>query len=348
MAKRAKAPIEIEEDQGPSPHRTYRLAGQDAALAEASRAIRQGRVPNGWLITGPPGIGKATLAFRIARYLLAHGATDKGPADLSVPPNDPVSLQVAASAHPGLLVLRKGINPDTGKPMSVLSVREVRKLTGFFGMTSGAGGWRVAIVDTADDMNDEAANALLKLLEEPPARAAVLVLSNAPGRLLPTIRSRCRALPLRPLEPDMLSRELSALLPDLKDDELKSLAALSGGSPGQALRLADEDGLALSREAEKLIDGARSPDYAAILSLADKLGRRGDVLADFGDFLLQGLTDRIRGKAKRGGEGLDRWLKAAEDLSRHFERSTALYLDPRQTMIRAGRLLGQAGRSGTL
>ena len=140
------------------------------------------------------------MAYRIARYLLAYGATAIGPEDLSVPQDNAAARQVAAQSHPGLLVLKRGINPKTGKLMTVLSVDEIRKLAGFFGMTSGAGGWRVAIVDTADDMNDNAANALLKMLEEPPARAMLLLLSNTPGRLLPTIRSRCQRLDLRPLD----------------------------------------------------------------------------------------------------------------------------------------------------
>ena len=157
--------------------------GQDAALARAARAIRSGKPPQAWLISGPPGVGKATMAYRIARYLLAHGAKDGGAADLSVPANDPAALQVAAGAHPGLLLLKRGINPKTGKLMTVLGVDEIRKLAGFFGMTSGAGGWRVAIVDTADDMNDNAANALLKMLEEPPGRAMLLLLVQYAGPL---------------------------------------------------------------------------------------------------------------------------------------------------------------------
>ena len=124
-----------------------------------------------------------------------------GPDDLSVSgQRSGRARRSAAGAHPGLLVLKRGVNPKTGKLMTVLSVDEIRRLAGFFGMTSGAGGWRVAIVDTADDMNDNAANALLKMLEEPPGRAMLLLLSNTPGRLLPTIRSRCQRLDLRPLD----------------------------------------------------------------------------------------------------------------------------------------------------
>src|SRR5215470_11621906 len=193
------------------PRETVRLVGHEKALARASQAIRTGRPPQAWLITGAPGIGKATLAYRIARYLLAFGATDRGPADLSVPERDPASIQVAAASHPGLLVLKRSPNPDTGRLMNVISVNEIRRLGGFYGMTSGAGGWRVAIVDTADDMNDNAANAILKLLEEPPARAMLLLLANVPGRLLPTIRSRCQRLDLKPLDAGTVAGELGRL-----------------------------------------------------------------------------------------------------------------------------------------
>src|ERR1043166_2873233 len=142
MAKRSTAPqIETDRLEGfAHPRQAMTLIGQDAVLARAARAIRGGRTPQAWLITGPPGIGKATLAYRIARYLLRYGATDSGPEDLSVAANDPVSLQVGASAHPGLLVLKRGPHPDTGRMMTVLSVDVIRRLAGFFGMTSGAGG----------------------------------------------------------------------------------------------------------------------------------------------------------------------------------------------------------------
>src|ERR1700754_1936748 len=239
MAKRSAEPSDSDRIEGfAHPREVHALLGQDEGLARAARALRSGRPPSAWLITGAPGIGKATLAYRIARYLLAHGATDAGAEDLSLPPEDPTARQVMAQSHPGLLVLKRAVNPKTGKLMTVLSVDEIRRLADFFGMTSGAGGWRVAIVDTADDMNDNAANALLKLLEEPPANAMLLLLSNTPGRLLPTIRSRCQRLELRPREDVAMNSVLSQFLPDMSATERASLIRLSGGSPGAALTLA--------------------------------------------------------------------------------------------------------------
>ena len=330
------------------PRQTIDLVGHAAALAHASRAIRSGRPPQGWLITGAPGVGKATLAFRIARYLLRYGATDAGPEDLSLAASDPVAQQVAAGAHPGLLVLQRGVNEKTGKPMTVLGVEEIRKLAGFFGMTSGAGGWRVAIVDTADDMNDNAANALLKALEEPPARAMLMLLSNAPGRLLPTIRSRCQRLDLRPLDEADLRAELRKRLPDLSDGERATLTKLSGGSIGAALTLASDDGLMLATEAEHLIDRAASPDLSATLALADKLARINDGVDRFGTFLIEALTTRIRARALESGAGLNRWTAVLETLRRSFARTDGLHLDPRQTILSSARALGETARRRAL
>src|SRR5277367_549741 len=149
MAKRSAPPEPNDSDRIEGfahPRETEALVGQDVALRRAARALRAGRPPSAWLMTGPPGIGKATMAYRIARYLLAYGARDTGAADLSVPADDRNTIQVAAGSHPGLLVLKRGINERTGKPMTELPVSEVRRLAGFFGLTSGAGGWRVAIV----------------------------------------------------------------------------------------------------------------------------------------------------------------------------------------------------------
>src|SRR5215831_11705430 len=133
MAKRPAEPSDSDRIEGfAHPRETHALLGQEAALGRAARALRSGRVPSAWLITGAPGIGKATLAYRIARYLLAYGATDAGPDDLTVPQDSPAARQVAAQSHPGLLVLKRAINPRTGKLMTVLSVDEIRRLSGFF------------------------------------------------------------------------------------------------------------------------------------------------------------------------------------------------------------------------
>ncbi|MDE2112337.1 MAG: DNA polymerase III subunit delta' [Alphaproteobacteria bacterium] len=338
MAKRSPAQDTAEADRIEGvdhPRQTTRLIGQNSAAAIVARALRSRRPPQAWLICGPPGVGKATLAYRIARYLLAYGAGDKGPADLSVPANDPAAVQTAAGSHPGLLVLKRGADPNTGKLMSVLSVGEVRRLSGFFGMTSGAGGWRVAIVDTADDMNDAAANALLKLLEEPPLRAMLLVLSNTPGRLLSTIRSRCQRLNLRPIGESDMETELARLVPDLSNGERASLVRLSGGSLGAALRLAGGDGVMLAQEADRLIDQAAQPDIPALFAFSDKLSRITDGLDAFGGFLTQALAERIRARALTRQPQLDRWVRALEKLSRNFGRTDALHLEPRQTLLGA-------------
>jgi len=349
MTKRPK-PEEIEEvdrlEGFPHPRDTFHFVGQDEAVARAARAIRSRRPPQGWLIVGPAGIGKATLAYRIARYLLRYGATDAGPEDLSVAANDPVSLQVCAGAHPGLLVLKRGINPKSGKLMTETSVDVVRQLAGFFGMTSGAGGWRVAIVDTTDDMNPNAANALLKALEEPPARSMLMLLSTAPGKLLPTIRSRCQRLDLRPLGEDTLAKELAQHLPKMSEGDRSALAKLSGGSLGLALALSDDDTLALARDAQRAVDEAATADVPALLAIADRVGRSADRLPSFGGFLIEALEQRVIAKAKaQGAAGLRRWLDAWEQVRANFDRAIALNLEPRQTIVSSARAIQTAARN---
>ena len=353
MAKRAS---KISEDAGETdrvegfahPRETFHLAGQGEALARAARALRGGKPPQGWLIGGPPGVGKATLAYRIARYVLKFGASAEGPADLEVPANDPVAIQIAAKSHSGLLVLKRGVNRDTGRMMTVLGVDEIRRLAGFFGLTSGAGGWRVAIIDTADEMNDAAANALLKALEEPPPRAMLLLIANAPGRLLPTIRSRCQRLLLRPLSPGDLDAELVRHLPELAPDERAALERLAGGSLGLALQIAGGDGLTIAREADRLIDSAAHPDIAALSALADRVTRMKDGLETYGEFLVLSLAERIRARARLDAPGLKPWLEAWEKLRQRYAQAAGLHLEPRQTILSSARALNEAARLAPL
>jgi DNA polymerase-3 subunit delta' len=298
------------------------------------------------MISGPPGIGKATLAYRIARYLLRHGATAEGPADLSVVPNDIVSRQIEAQSHPGLLVLKRPNDEKTGKLKTVIGVDEIRRLGPFFGLTAAEGGWRVAIVDAADEMNDNAANALLKILEEPPPRGMLILVAHAPGRQLPTIRSRCQRLDLKPLDDAVLRGALKTFLPDANDGDLATLAHLAEGSLGLALRLADEDGLALARSAEALLE-ARQPDIKAMLALAERVARAQDGLQHFGDFLAQALSRRIRSRAA-AGEGNERAIVLWERVEELYTRAVGIHMEPRQTVLSSSIAVAAAKRRGVV
>ena len=220
------------------PRDTAALVGQEPAEQRLLWSLQSGRLPHAWLLTGKPGIGKATLAYRMARFLLARPDGHSGlGVDLSIDPEDSVFRQVAASTHPDLLVLERGVNERSGKPRSEIVVEEVRKVGERLRRTASDGGWRLLIVDSADEMNRSAANALLKLLEEPPPQALLLLISHAPGRLLPTIRSRCCNLPLAPLPDRLVIALMAEQLPDLTDEECRSLAVLAEGSVGKAVAL---------------------------------------------------------------------------------------------------------------
>ena len=228
----------------PEPRANPLLLGHEAAEATLLEAMRSGRMHHAWLITGPDGVGKATLAYRFARRLLARMPT--GEQTLALEPTHPVFRRVAAGAHADLHTVERAYDEKRRRMRTQIAVEDVRRISAFMSLTPAEGGWRVAIVDGAEEMNQSSANALLKILEEPPRRAILLLVCGAPGRLLPTIRSRCRRLRLDPLGQEAMDRLLAAYLPDVAADERGRLATVAEGSPGRALLLAEDQGLAIA------------------------------------------------------------------------------------------------------
>ncbi len=278
MSDLTDLPLPDQIDGAPHPRETPCLYGQGAAEAAFLQAYTSGRLHHGWLICGPRGVGKATLAWKLARFLLAAPPDDGGmvaappPQSLDTAEDHPVSRRLRAGADGGLLVIRRGYD-DKGRLRQVIRVDDMRKLHGFFGL-SAAGDWRrVVIVDAADEMNPNAANALLKALEEPPAHATLLLIAHQPSRLLPTIRSRCRELRLAPLAGNdfALALEQAGV-----SDQNATLAELSGGSVGAAIALAQGGGAEIYATLIQLFQGLPRIDRPRALALAESAAGRGN------------------------------------------------------------------------
>jgi DNA polymerase-3 subunit delta' len=289
-------------------NRTAKLPRETDVLfghAQAERALldayKSARIPHAWLIGGPPGIGKATLCYRLARFVLVHpdpaAAAVQSANSLAVDPDHPVARRIGAQAQPDLKAIERVINPDTGKLYTVIRVEDIRRTVSFFGSTAGEGGWRIAIVDAVDDLAREGANALLKVLEEPPLRTLLLLVSHSPGRELPTIRSRCRRVLLRPLGvDDVVVAAAAAAGRDAADPDLREAARAAGGSVGRALALLDGAALALRRRVLDLFAQLPSPDPLALHALGDALGGTDPAtLAAFMDLVNDWLATQLAG-----------------------------------------------------
>jgi DNA polymerase-3 subunit delta' len=320
------------------PRETSVLFGQDDAERTLLDAYQGGRIPHAWLIGGPPGIGKATLAYRLARFVLAHPdprlpAVQKA-ASLAVAADNAVARRIAAQAQGDFLVMERVINEQTGKLYTVIRVEDVRKAVPFFGSTAGEGGWRIAIVDAVDDMQREGANALLKVLEEPPERSLLLLVSHAPGRLLPTIRSRCRRLLLRPLSVADVARALAAATGRGADDaEVKDAAAAAEGSVARAIGLLEGPALALRQRVLELFAQLPDPDPRALHALGDALGgSEPQTLAAFMDMVNGWLSAQVSGgsrAARQAAHTAEVWEKvnrAARDVETYnLERKPLVF-----------------------
>jgi len=348
-------PLPDQIEGAPHPSETVDLFGQSRAEADFLDAFTSGRLHSGWLITGPQGVGKATLAWRMAAFLLSQpiitaddmfGAPPP-PTSLTLPDDNPEMALIRSGAHPRLFVLRRAWDDKKDKLKSVITVDEVRKLKNFFGMSAADGGRRVVIVDPADEMNVNAANAILKLLEEPPADAVILIVSHQPSRLLPTIRSRCRELRCGLLGAQDVTAALSQA--NIQTDAGEALTALSSGSVGEAIRLTNLDGLTVYSELISLFNGLPNFDRPRALKLADSCtGKTGAtrfaLLLDLIDkFLARTARSGIQGPPTTQaaqGEALllaklsphdvaaRQWAALAQDVSERTRHGKAVNLDP--------------------
>jgi DNA polymerase III subunit delta' len=287
----------------PHPRETTQLYGHHDAEKSFLNAFNGSRLHHAWLITGPQGVGKATLAWRIARFLLATPEDDgmfapPAPTTLDIPQDHPVARRMRQLAEGRLYLLRRGLNDKRDALTTVISVDEVRRMKSFFALSAADGGRRVAIIDAADDMNTASSNALLKLLEEPPAGATFLVVAHQPHRLLPTIRSRCRELRLGPLSPTDLSDALTLAGGTVEPEQVQALAELGAGSVGEAFRLTNLDGLEIYARITALMATLPRMDRSRALALADMGAGRANA-AQF-DLILT-LIDLFLARAARVG-----------------------------------------------
>lgn len=344
------------------------LVGHRAAEDVLLASWRSGRLAHAWLMHGPRGVGKATLAYRFARYVLAQGSLPREAFSegegMEIDPESRLFRRVAAGAHADLLTVEPGYDEKTGARRGEILVDDVRTVNAFLALTPGEGSWRAVIVDSADDLNRNAANALLKVLEEPPRRVVFLLLSARPSRLLPTIVSRCRRLALKPLAREEVVAFLRRRMPELRDDEAAAIAEISGGCPGRALELAENGGLELFREMLDLLDSLPKVEVVALHDLGDRVAPRGaePAFRTLGELLPWWLARLIRYGAKGAvppeiapGEGalsrrllaraeLDQWVGVWEKLTRLFAEAERYNLDRKQVVLNAFGALEHAAR----
>jgi DNA polymerase-3 subunit delta' len=337
----------------PDPRANPLLLGHDGAETTLLEAMRSGRMHHAWLLTGPAGIGKATLAFRFARRLLAGAPTGVQPgATLALDERDKVFRRVAAGSHADLLTIEREWDPKRKRLRGEIVIEDVRRVTEFLHLTPAEGGWRVVVVDGAEDLNRNAANALLKVLEEPPPRAILLLVCSAAGRLLPTLRSRCRRLRLATLDDAVMADLLARYLPDTPEAERGRLLTLGEGSIGRALSLAEGGGVAVAELVGGVLEALPDLSPKRAHEVADALGRDEDAFSLFMDLLRAGLASAVRGVARGradpdqarlvGARPLAAWVDVWHGLSHLQYETEEFHLDKRHAILAGCALL--AGR----
>ena len=363
---------EPEEPDGLQPPRYSTLClGHEQVETKLLDLINSGNMPHAVIFSGPVGIGKSTMAFRLARYLLKHGTADSAQdslfgdapleaTNLNVAADDPVFTKVAAGGHPDLLTLEYSLEPKKVGKQADIDVYTARKVAPFLRMTSADGGWRVVIIDNADRLNRNAQNALLKILEEPPSNALLVLVTHRLGAMIPTIRSRCRTINFEPLKEDALSQLMKQEIGNtISRDDQALLSAITGGSMGLAQKFVETGGLETTQTILGLLE--RWPDFnkVEIHHLAESAGRQGqDAAFDNIERVFLWIAEQII-FTKAKGEGavpsapldkgfitsmsnayaLPKWLEIFENLKAHFTQARFSNLDKKQAVLHAFNLI---------
>ncbi len=320
----------------PDPSEVPAVFGHDEQKVFLARAYKSGKMPHALLFGGPQGIGKATLAFQFIVHLLRHPNPQSAPPSVEPPDtSSPIFRQVAGHSHPGVLHLTRPWDEKGKKFKTAITVEEIRSIARFVGLTAHDGGYRAVIIDSADDMNRNAANALLKNLEEPPAKTIFILVSHAPGRLLPTIRSRCQYVRFSPLANADVSNALDAL-PESIDPRLRDEAvARCGGSVREAILLAQFGGLEISAAIEDFANSARFDAEKANTISGAVSGKGNDVQFNlFNAAVLELLSSRARDAARFGDAGSSvRYSRLWEETSRQIGEAASYNLDRKQHVL---------------
>ncbi len=367
----------------PPPRVNWALIGHAEAERQMRAAFDSGRLAHAWLITGPRGIGKATLAFRFARFVLNSGAASAGPDmfggagetssaashSLYVDPDLALFRRVASGGHSDLFTVERKRDPKKGKLYTEIRAEDVRDIGPFLFTTPAEGGWRVVVIDCADEMNRHAANAVLKVLEEPPKKAVLLLVSHNPGRLLETIRSRCRKLALKPLNDADVAALVTLYKPDIPPADTSRLAHLAGGSIGHALGLAEFGGLTLYSSLTALLSSLPKVDTVALHRLGDAVAKGGSnetfntvaelyrgwlarlirhaAIGDPAEDPSNGDTPEERALLQRLAPAapLDRWLEVWDKTNGLLARIDSANMDRKQVLLTMFLDLADASRS---
>lgn len=324
------------------------VTGHDSALKLLTQQYRSGRIHHAWLINGPRGIGKATLAFRFAGHVLRNPNPGAAPQEwVYADDGDSIESRIAGGGHPNLLHLARPWDFQNKKFKTQLTVDEVRLTVPFFGTSRGESGWRIAIVDSMDEMNHSASNSLLKILEEPPDNTLFFIISHSQGAVSPTIRSRCQTLVLKPLiDADVLSvLDRLDVLREIDEKDHALLVRLSHGSVRQAIVLARSNGLELHQRFAAACQDLARPDWPEIHALADSVSLRGK--EDRYRLLLSMAGEYLESNATALGEGavdistLARWAEVWEKTRHSADLAERYNLDRKQVILSLFQSMGE-------